>query len=736
MNRLKKGSVFTSFLRSYIIMLGIVLLGWIMVMTMLDKHINNQSDRLNEYMMQTTSKDCDEYFYRLRDAVYTIWRKSVYDYDEILGKNMFSNTDYYDAKKYSSLISDKVSFDEYHINTGVYYYKTDNMMSELGLCKSKQYFDLQYGKSEEYYKEWMSSLTVGSGYFISNAGDNHKILTYCLDCSGKGTYKRDVIIFAEMDLNIITDKLDMINYSTEGKVIAFDKQGAIISSMSEQEAEKFLDKALQHRKGTQIIQSDSWNYAFNFGGWELSKEYYILFTVQILITIIGLFAAVVYAWNESKKHYKPIMNLVNKIKMPFDSEGGRNVSEFDFLGEGIDNLSQMNTFLDTESLKARKLIKKQLLTKLLLGIYDSQDVKLLNKYYPWIGDKYAVVAIINPLLTAEIQRQFDDTDIDAIFTNIFEELINNVCEGTIVNINELYYCIIKSNNDNLLLFVKDILEQGIKSINQYFHISFTAAVSNVVSKVENIYEAAGEAEIALQLINMGIIESQTVFCKELVGIKTEDAEYKRISTKLTNCLVSGDYTGACKLVDQMFVVSMMNGDGFESVRMKLILELTYIIQTLIPNSNAAIREKFDPVKVIMKSKDFETMREIIYKYIEDVIEIVNNYGEQDDLADKISKYIEDNYANPELSAGKISEHFNYHPVYMSRKFKEKRNETILSYIIKVRLENAKRMLRESNDTIESIALKSGYANINTFNRVFKKEEGITPSVYRRNNKHM
>lgn len=736
MNRLKKGSVFTSFLRSYIIMLGIVLLGWIMVMTMLDKHINNQSDRLNEYMMQTTSKDCDEYFYRLRDAVYTIWRKSVYDYDEILGKNMFSNTDYYDAKKYSSLISDKVSFDEYNINTGVYYYKTDNMMSELGLSKSKQYFDLQYGKSEEYYNEWMNSLTAGSGYFISDAGDNHKILTYCLDCSGKGTYKQDVIIFAEMDLNIITDKLNMINYSTEGKVIAFDKQGTIISGMSEQEAEKFLDKALQHRKGTQILQSDSWNYAFSFGGWELSKEYYILFTVQILITIIGLFAAAMYAWNESKKHYKPIMNLVNKIKMPFDSESGRNVSEFDFLGEGIDNLSQMNTFLDTESLKARKLIKKQLLTKLVLGIYDRQDVKLLNKYYSWMGDKYAVVAIINPLLTAEIQRQFDDTDIDAIFTNIFEELINNVCEGTIVNINELYYCIIKSNNDNLLLFVKDILEQGIKSINQYFHISFTATVSNVVSEIENIYEAAGEAEIALQLINMGIIESQTVFCKELVGIKTEDAEYKRISTKLTNCLVSGDYAGACKLVDQMFVISMMNGDSFESVRMKLILELTYIIQTLIPDSNASVRVKFDPVKVIMKSKDFETMREIIYKYIEDVIEIANNYGEQDDLPDKISKYIEENYANPELSAGKISEYFNYHPVYLSRKFKEKRNETILSYIIKVRLENAKRMLCESNDTIESIALKSGYANINTFNRVFKKEEGITPSVYRRNNKHM
>ena len=47
-----------------------------------------------------------------------------------------------------------------------------------------------------------------------------------------------------------------------------------------------------------------------------------------------------------------------------------------------------------------------------------------------------------------------------------------------------------------------------------------------------------------------------------------------------------------------------------------------------------------------------------------------------------------------------------------------------------RVEEAKRRLVQSNAPITTIALDCGFKSLSTFNRVFKKLEGLTPTLYR------
>jgi two-component system response regulator YesN len=48
---------------------------------------------------------------------------------------------------------------------------------------------------------------------------------------------------------------------------------------------------------------------------------------------------------------------------------------------------------------------------------------------------------------------------------------------------------------------------------------------------------------------------------------------------------------------------------------------------------------------------------------------------------------------------------------------------------KTRLEAAKRLLAEMKYSVNEIAQMVGYNEINTFTRVFKKHEGVTPGKY-------
>ena len=78
----------------------------------------------------------------------------------------------------------------------------------------------------------------------------------------------------------------------------------------------------------------------------------------------------------------------------------------------------------------------------------------------------------------------------------------------------------------------------------------------------------------------------------------------------------------------------------------------------------------------------------------------------------------------------IGEHFGLTPSYISRLFKRETGELLTDYITRVRIDEAKRLIRETKDTFDHIAEQVGYLNAKILARTFKKTEGILPSQYR------
>ena len=68
-------------------------------------------------------------------------------------------------------------------------------------------------------------------------------------------------------------------------------------------------------------------------------------------------------------------------------------------------------------------------------------------------------------------------------------------------------------------------------------------------------------------------------------------------------------------------------------------------------------------------------------------------------------------------------------MYLSGLFKENTGISYVKYLTGVRMNNAKKLLAEGEKAMV-VAEKVGYREYNYFCRVFKKQEGITPTEYR------
>ncbi|NHN34145.1 AraC family transcriptional regulator [Paenibacillus agricola] len=98
---------------------------------------------------------------------------------------------------------------------------------------------------------------------------------------------------------------------------------------------------------------------------------------------------------------------------------------------------------------------------------------------------------------------------------------------------------------------------------------------------------------------------------------------------------------------------------------------------------------------------------------------------------KVRMYIEEHYANQEISLNSLSDEFGISPKYLSRLFKDEFGVNFVDYLVSVRVKNAKKLLCETTDSIQDIAVRVGYVHSLSFIRVFKKIVGLTPGDYRK-----
>lgn len=103
--------------------------------------------------------------------------------------------------------------------------------------------------------------------------------------------------------------------------------------------------------------------------------------------------------------------------------------------------------------------------------------------------------------------------------------------------------------------------------------------------------------------------------------------------------------------------------------------------------------------------------------------------EPQDVVSVIIAKIHKNY-NQNLTLKDIADNINYSLPYISKLFKEKTGITFRLYLQKTRIEEACRLLSNTDEKIFSISKMVGYSDVDFFSKIFKEHMGITPQQFR------
>jgi AraC-like DNA-binding protein len=82
-----------------------------------------------------------------------------------------------------------------------------------------------------------------------------------------------------------------------------------------------------------------------------------------------------------------------------------------------------------------------------------------------------------------------------------------------------------------------------------------------------------------------------------------------------------------------------------------------------------------------------------------------------------------------LSVAGTSKHLRLNPDYLTRLFKQSLGESLGSYVLRHRMTRARELLTSSNLNIKETAEAVGFSDPLYFSRVFRREEGMSPSEY-------
>lgn len=198
----------------------------------------------------------------------------------------------------------------------------------------------------------------------------------------------------------------------------------------------------------------------------------------------------------------------------------------------------------------------------------------------------------------------------------------------------------------------------------------------------------------------------------------------------------GDRTGAKEILNQILGDILFNSAGKPEILKARLLELSVVLSRATVESGGSLQRllglNFTYVQELATLEQIDELCAWIIKVLEVFMDEAYATRETRNLSvvQRAVDYIKKHFRE-ELTLEDVAQAVHFSPYYLSRLFGEELGLSFVNYLTIVRMDEAKRLLLETNWTVSAIAKAVGYQDPSYFTKVFKKMEGQTPTQFRR-----
>lgn len=464
-----------------------------------------------------------------------------------------------------------------------------------------------------------------------------------------------------------------------------------------------------------------------------------LFMALSLVVIITV--GILFAWHCAKRSYAPIQRLASSAAIV--DQGDKRINEYSLIEESLEYLSSENDVLRESISTQMPILRNNLLNRLLSSTTVREaDREELEKYAITFPHAWFLVSMVSveAMRLHPDEEMIDSPAFSALFLSCIKEYFseqNMVCYlAETQNENNAYAMIINSDTTDTELFrslfggFPDFLRKKLSaSVDVDVSIGISRMASGPVNFKALYYQALHALEYRHFLSCPRVVWYEDL--KETVSVSYNFTLNDEL--KLGNLLKSGQKAEALEYVNAVLDDFFAQGKVRREDALYIFNQILFICAKTIHETQASFAEIVD-FKKLYSLMLFTQMNEYTLACVEATCDSVKDRQKaaESELSRKIVRYIGENFRSCDMTLTFLADYFNVSSIYVSKSVKKVAEINFIDYLHRLRIDEAKRLLRETGQSIREIGAQMGYDSDKNFIRVFKKYEGITPGQYRKN----
>jgi two-component system, response regulator YesN len=401
--------------------------------------------------------------------------------------------------------------------------------------------------------------------------------------------------------------------------------------------------------------------------------------------------------------------------------------ELDRQKQQFTDIARMKSELESSYMLSRE----KLLSDIVLGIVDSStaiqqadafNINLVSHYYivsvSIINSKHND---INELIAAKshvISLVNSETDVIGFFLSpdTFVSILKNGTKEIL--------------EDRVFNFADTIQHELLKNTDY----SIITAIGPIIDHISQIANSFQEASTILKQCHF-TDKNKIIFSNDIK--KSNDSSIiLQENDPLVDRLNYADESELDQIIKEYISLLGENPDHFSIIASYLLVDVIMAVSKVIEELGGNIKEVMPEILthtfVDNAVQNQETFISEIKRVLSAVLKYRNEHiqGRYADIILRAKKYIEKNFANPDICLHSTAEAVNFSPNHFSTIFSQECGTTFIEYLTSVRIAQAKKLLKNTDMKSTDIAYEIGFNDPHYFSFIFKKVTGVSPRDYR------
>lgn len=539
------------------------------------------------------------------------------------------------------------------------------------------------------------------------------------------------------------------NPGTAGETSAFEqqlKEEVALHVGSRSFLFRYEDQTYSVSYGSLSRIDSDWTYVSAAPLTSVTSPVKLVSKIIVIASAGSLILGLLLSWFASRRIYSPVARMLHLL-----TPGRNETTPTDAKLDEFELLEQQWNELTSRSVTAHRQLQEQLphlrdsfVLQLVQGhlyAYNEQDLqqRMRNLGFELEGQQFLLVQMYFTGYE-QLQGRFGSKDTGLVTfaaVNITQEVAKNYFRQiSVMNFHDLSSAMLviapqdEPVKSQALLWGQELVEV----IGRTLKMKVTLMVSRPAASLQELPGRFVEMEqaVAYRSVEEGsqILDLEDEACFH----KNEAASYPLgLERELLQAVRLGKQTEAERVLEQ-FMSEITRTGSTEFQVQQMMLQLLGSIQHMMLQTGVTpyklfggynMYEQLSGIREPVQMRQW-MMNEVFIPYIQEVE--VRSQEPLKLVVERTMLYIDTHYRS-DISLENCADEEQMTPYALSKAFKQVSGINFIDYLTRVRMDAAKQLLRETTMKINDVAVAVGYQH-SYFNRIFKKQEGVTPSQYR------